>query len=196
MSRILSALVVHLGLAALGLACSSVEKPAVGGTGGSPSPAGIGGAGGAGPDTSCIDGSDGCVWSCAAGWETRSGDSPQPFCDSAGKFRCPIGSQPLSSCAPGSCARFDRAWCCDPATGHVDPPPCKVDGFRDVCPPGSSASDGSECIPAGLGVSECGPLDMKSCSTVDLECHGRGQCRCKAGSDGALVWDCHVILVP
>jgi len=151
---------VLMVLAALG--CSSVENTSAG-TGGN---AGGGSAGGAGggflPDTSCFDGSDGCVWSCAAGPETGSGDSPHAFCDSEGKFRCPTGSQTYSSCPFGSCARRDLPMCCDPVTGRVADPPCKADGFRGACPAGTSDYT-SACRPAGAAVTQCVQLDGSAC---------------------------------
>jgi hypothetical protein len=196
MRSVLYSLAVPLALTSfcgfLLLGCSSVEKPA-GGAGGSATQ-GMGGAGGAGVDTSCIDGSDGCVWSCAAGVETGSGDSPEASCDADGKFRCSTGSQPLSTCAPGSCARFDTPRCCYAATGRTGPPPCKADGFRDVCPPGSTI-ESDECLPADLGISRCVALDQKPCASLDLECHqGEVFCDCVARGDGAMTWQCGVYL--
>ena len=189
-SSLAIALTLALALASLGgVSCSSMEKPADGGpagTGGA-TPAGVGGAGG-GRDTSCIDGSDGCVWSCGAGEEMGTGDSPHPYCDAEGRFQCPIGSQTLSTCPEGSCARFDLL-CCDLTTGHTGPPPCKPDGFRDVCPAGSGP-DSSRCRAPGLDVSNCFELDQKPCGSSTLECHGGGDCACKARGDGTLLWDC------
>lgn len=200
-SRNLACALVAVALS--GIACSSVAKladdagtgggtGALSGTGGADTPSGTGGA--AGPDTSCIDGSDGCVWSCAAGAETGSGDAPQPFCDGDGQFRCPAGSQALSTCPAGSCARFDTPSCCDPMNGHLNPPPCKADGFRDVCSAGSSPAENHRCIPDGTGVAQCIELEGQPCVSVRLQCHGGAVCRCAARSEGALVWACEVVI--
>jgi hypothetical protein len=184
--------VLHLVLASCaGLSCSSVENPPVSAGSGGGGAAGQGGGAG-GRDTSCIDGSDYCVWSCAAGAEMGTGDSPYPYCDAAGAFQCPTGSQRLSTCAPGSCARFDNPLCCSLTTGTVAPAPCNAAGLRDACPAGTSPG-ADPCIPTGLGVSSCAQLDRTSCTSVDLKCReGALTCDCEEQTGGGLVWWCGV----
>ena len=203
MTRIDRSLVCALVAAGLcGPACSSMEKLADAGTGtggetGSGGGAGaLSGTGGAaaGPDTHCIDGSDGCVWSCGAGRETGSGDSPQPYCDADGKFRCPVGSQALSTCPPGSCAGFDTPLCCEAATGRLRAPPCKADGFRDVCPAGSSPAQNYRCIPDGIQVTQCLQLEGQPCASTDLACRDGASCRCIPNGATSLVWQCEVVI--
>src|SRR5437879_4788120 len=81
-------------------ACSSQDTPATAGTSGAGGSTAVDqGTGGVGFDRSCLDGSDWCVWSCAVGSESSSGDSPYPFCVD-GQFRCPSESQVLSTCPP------------------------------------------------------------------------------------------------
>jgi hypothetical protein len=171
-------------LSIAGAACSSTESGAGGG------PAGMGG--GVGSDTSCLDGSDGCVWSCASAAEMENPSAPFPYCDAGGKFQCPTGSQRLSACPPGSCARFGP-FCCDSSTGQVSPPPCKPDGFRDVCPDVSQPNY-SQCRAPGLGVTKCIDLDQTACASSALECHGLGDCTCTTRGDGSLVWDCPIYI--
>ena len=184
----------HLILASCaGLACSSVEAPPGSGGSGKGGAQGGGGAGGAERDTRCIDGSDYCVWSCAAGAETGTGDSPYPYCDTAGAFQCPTGSQRLSTCAPDACARFNIPLCCNLATGTVAPPPCNADGLRDACPAGTSTG-ANPCIPTGLGVSSCEQLDEMPCSSLDLGCtQGALTCTCQE-KNGALLWNCRAYI--
>jgi len=118
-----------------------------------------------------------------------TGDSPYPYCDAAGTFQCPMGSQRLSTCAPGSCARFDVPPCCNLATGMVAPPPCNADGLRSACPAGTSPG-ANPCIPSALGVSSCDVLDHQSCSSRELGCtQGALTCACEL-RNGSLVWSC------
>jgi len=145
-------------------------------------------------DRSCLDGSDWCVWSCAVGAESGTGDSPYPYCEE-GKFRCPTGAKKLSSCPARSCARFD-AYCCDSSTGKIVRPVCQADGLRDtVCPDGSDVSPFARCVPAGVSVvSSCGELDGKRCETFLEECNLGAACRCVSVGDGALAWLCESVI--
>ena len=192
-----TSLAIALVLAAAA-GCSSQESPAVAGPSGAGGSTAIDqGTGGAGLDRSCLDGSDWCVWSCSVGAESGSGDSPYPFCVD-GQFRCPIGSQVLSTCPPRACARFD-AYCCDGASGKVAAPACMADGTRAaVCPDGRDVLPGAHCVPDGVGVAvSCNELDGQACAVLGQECHLGGECRCRpklGTSDGTLAWQCSTLL--
>ena len=160
----------------LGGACSSVESVPLGGNGGQ------------GGNTSCLNGPERCVSTCGAdpAW-------PQPYCDAAGAFQCPAGSVRLSSCPPGACVLvFDS--CCDEATGHVARPGCSPDGLSEACPTGTHAARAS-CVPTTLpAVSDCYQLKGTPCDSLGQECHTTAQCTCVAG-DGGMVWDCKIDII-
>jgi len=163
-----------------GPVCSSVE-PVVG-------DGGTGAGGAAGSAGAICLGADSCVVSCA----DESGiNNPMGACDQHGQLQCPAGSQRLSTCPEGACARFDR-FCCNQTTGELTTPPCNAGGVRDACPPGSRGTPSYACIPDGLGVSNCEDLADKSCSSSSQRCRlGAVQCTCMP-RDGAMTWDCAV----
>ena len=177
----------------LASACSSVESAPIGGTGGALAPTGTGGAfGGAGgqdaSNTVCLDGSDGCVSSCTQEPFTWA----LPFCDAKGSFQCPGGFVPLSTCPAGACAQVNIL-CCDETTGAVEPPACKPDGLRDVCPAGSHSSPSTRCIPTDLGVSNCTDLIGQPCASLGQQCWSGSGCLCGPG-DGGLTWSCEIFI--
>jgi hypothetical protein len=180
--------------------CTSQERPTdagpsgIGGTGSTAIVDGAGGVSGTGGvDLHCLDGSDGCVWSCGVGSESGTGNGPYPNCVD-GQLTCPTGSQKVSACAPESCARR-HGYCCDIATGKVSPPACGADGVREtVCPDGSDALSRARCIPAGLAVSSCLGLDSQACTTLSQECHFGVVCRCIVAPDSGLIWQCSGII--
>ena len=178
---------------ALGGACSSVESSPTGGTGGALEPTGAGGAfagigGQDGSNTACLDGSDGCVSSCGQEPITWA----LPFCDAKGSFQCPGGFVPLSTCAPRACAQV-TILCCDETTGAVEPPACRPDGLRDVCPGGTGSSPSTRCIPSGLGVTSCTDLIGQPCALPGQQCRSGASCLCGPG-DGGLTWSCEIFI--
>jgi hypothetical protein len=178
-----------VAVSAVAVACSSQQRPSDAGTSGTGAAGGTGGS--VTPDVSCLDGSDGCVWSCGVGVESGTGDSPLPFCDANHKFSCPASSVALSSCPARACARFGL-YCCDAITGKLSPPPCNADGLRaTVCADGSDVLTQPRCIPPGLNVmSSCIELQAEPCDTIDQECSLRGACRCQSQGGRAPAWDC------
>jgi hypothetical protein len=167
------------------LCCNSVEKAADGGLMG----AGVGGnagAGGANIDTSCLGAFEGCISTCGAADVIVN---PSPYCDAQGRPQCPTGSQAIATCAPQSCARVYNN-CCDPITGANGPAPCRPDGIRDVCPTGALPAPDFQCIPAGLGVTDCLDLQGRSCTLAGQRCHGGyGDCSCPP-ADLPMTWQC------
>jgi hypothetical protein len=180
----------------MAIACSSQQSVPDAGTSGTGGVETVGGTGGSeAPDLSCLDGSDGCVWSCSVGAESGTGDSPFPFCDADHKLRCPTSSVALSSCPPRACAHFGL-YCCDAITGKLVPPPCNPDGFRaTVCADGSAVLTQPRCVPPGLNVvSSCVELETQPCDTMDQECTLQGACRCVSQGGRAPTWDCPVYI--